>query len=137
MKKISKILLLITMLFLTLVAMSAELVAVERHTSNIQLQQSFDEVNLDLNEVQLTAFSRTLKIVPINEEEVEISYGLINSLDRIYTIKVTIEKTTFKDLQVDNNPLDKEGESLQVNDTKRTYVEIRIRGVPTQNDKRT
>ena len=81
-----KTLLVIGLMVCALFVMSAELVKVERHTLDVQVHQDFNQISVDFQSVDLTAFVRMPEVAPLNEAEVEISYGLITKTNRYFTL---------------------------------------------------
>lgn len=141
MKKIyHKFLLIVGLMVCSLFVMSSELVKEERHTLGVQIEQPTDNVSIDLLNVDMTALKCMPEKVPINEAEVEISYGIFNAQ--------TINFNQTQGLKINNNQKVQLLESLQNYDIKvksnivaqktKTLTdnlfdsgEVRIRGKPS------
>jgi hypothetical protein len=118
------------MLFISLLVMSAETVTSERQTFDVQLEQTLDQVSVDLQSVDLnlTAFDRTTEMLTINEAEVEISYGLITRTIDINTLKTNQDRyfETSKPTWFPNR-----GRVVDIQKTKALRLDLKKSGTDT------
>jgi hypothetical protein len=121
MKNLFKLFLLVGALTCSLFALSAELITEERQTIVFQEDESFEQVSVN------TIDCVTDQVLTLNEVEVEISYGNMVTLDRLYFIWKTLKVNSKEDNGLNVEIIKLPNRANIVNSSNFNNFEIRIR----------